>query len=120
MSKALFTLVFKANVASSAYLRQRLRPDVCERIGINPLQKVIFALRQLAHGLPSDLADDFFDLSESTAPPCLTEFCKAITKCFSLQYLRSPTAEDLVQIGRSFARVSFPGCPGCLHGAGWT
>lgn len=62
MPKALCTRVFTATVASPAHLCQDLRPGACTWIGTSPLLKVICALCQLAYGLPSDLADDLFDV----------------------------------------------------------
>jgi len=119
MSRAIFNRVCTAVVAESAYMRQGLRPDATGKLGITPLLKVICALRQLAYGIPVDLADDLFDVSETTASLCLVEFCKAVVTCFSTQYLRSPTPQDLQRIEKEFSKVGFPGCIGCLDCAGW-
>lgn len=119
MSRAVFNRVFTAVTLDSDYLCQGLKPDVTGRMGISPLIKFVCALRQLAYGLPADLADDLFDVSETTAGLCLEEFCKSVVRCFSAVYLRQPTAADLKRIEKEFAAVGFPGCIGCLDCAGW-
>lgn len=103
----------------SDYIRQGLRPDATGRLGISPLLKVICALRQMAYGIPSDLADDLFDVSETTAALCLENFCIAVIEAFAPVYLRQPTIKDLENIEREFAAVGFPRCIGCLDCAGW-
>ena len=77
-------------------------------------------MRQLSYGLPSDLADDLFDVSETTSSRCLESFCQSVTSCFGHIYLRSPNQDDLVKIEKRFREAGFPGCIGCLDCAGWT
>ncbi|CDF33411.1 unnamed protein product [Chondrus crispus] len=119
MPRDVFNSVLEVTVAHSEYLRKGLRPDALGRMGISPLLKVICAMYQLSYGIPADLADDLFEVSETTASLCLTEFCSAVVDGFRSEYLRQPTQEDLGRIERRFAAVGFPGCIGCLDCAGW-
>lgn len=48
--------------------------DAVGKLGITPLLKVICALRQPSYGITSDLADDVFEVSETTASICLQAF----------------------------------------------
>ena len=115
----LFERILYAVIQHNDYFRQGMRPNAAGLLGISPLLKVICALRQIAYDIPADLADDLFDVSETTAADCLEHFCSSVRACFGAHYLREPTAEDLVRIERQFARLGFPGCVGCLDCAGW-
>lgn len=119
MPRRVFNRVCATAIANSEYLRKGLRPNCAGRIGISPLLKVICALRQLSYGIPADLADDLFDVSETTASDCLQAFCNAVISGFSGIYLREPTEEDLVRIEKEFRLAGFPGCIGCLDCSGW-
>jgi Plant transposon protein len=119
MPRLVFDRVLTKVVAASEYFRRGLRPDATGRLGITPLIKVIVALRQLAYGIPSDLCDDMFAVSETTAAECMYEFCCQVVSCFGNKYLREPTIDDLKQIERRFSEVGFPGCIGCVDCAGW-
>ena len=120
MPRSVFNTIFQSVVPSSDYLSKGLRPDATGKLGISPLLKVICGLREMSYGLPADLADDLFDVSETTASLCLHEFCKSIVDCFGERYLRDPDEEDIRRIEKQFAAVGFPGCLGCLDCAGWT
>jgi hypothetical protein len=98
MPRLVFDTVLTKFVAASEYFRRGLRPDATGRAGITPLIKVIVALRQLAYGIPSDLCDDMFDVSETTAAECMYEFCFQVVSCFGNKYLREPTTDNLKQI----------------------
>lgn len=74
---------------------------------------------QLSYGIPADLADDLFDVSETTANLCLGHFCGALTESLASVYLRNLTAHDLQRVEQEFAAAGFPGCIGCLDGAAW-
>lgn len=119
VSETIFERIFTAVVCSSTYFPKGLRADACAKIGITPLLKVICALRQLAYRLPADIADDLFDISETSASLCLIELCTAVNNCFQVEYLRAPTTADLARIEREIKNVGFPGCIGCLDCAGW-
>eukprot|EP00171_Calliarthron_tuberculosum_P004333 IDg4333t1 len=119
MPRAVFDRIFQVVVQHSAYFRQGLRPDATGRLGISPLIKVITALRQLAYGIPSDMCDDMFEVSETTARTCMKELCRTIVSVLSAEYLRDPTAEDTERIEKKFRAVGFPGCIGAVDCAGW-
>lgn len=120
MPRTVFNKVMTTCLAHSPYIKQGLRPDCTGKFGISPLMKVICALRMLAYGIPADLADDMFNMSQTTASLCLEAFSEAIISGLKHQYLRDPTREDITRIERQFAAAGFPGCIGCLDYAGWT
>jgi hypothetical protein len=119
MPRVVFDRVLTKVVAASEYFQRGLRPDATGRLGITPLIKVIVDLRQLAYGIPSDLCDDMFDVSETTAAECMYEFCFQVVSCFGNKYLREPMIDDLKQIECHYSEVGFPGCIGCVDCAGW-
>lgn len=120
MPRSVFNVIFEKVVLHSAYMRKGLKPDALGRMGISPLVKVMCALRQIAYGIPSDLSEELFNVSETTARKCLVEFCTSVLNCFASLYLREPNISDLERIERQFARAGFPGCIGCLDCAGWS
>ncbi|PXF47012.1 hypothetical protein BWQ96_03202 [Gracilariopsis chorda] len=117
--RIVFTNILKGVLVESDYFRKGMWPNAVGKLGIFPLVKVICALRQISHDIPSDLAEDMFEVSETTAFLCLDEFCKAVESLFRAKYLRKPTDEDLIRIERRFARVGFPECIGCVDCEGW-
>lgn len=119
MPRTVFNRIFERTVHVSEYLRKGLRPNAVGKFGITPLLKVVCGMRMMAYGIPADLSDDLFDVSETTAFLCLFEFCEAVINCFETEYLREPTVEDLKRVERRFAEVGFPGCIGCVDCAGW-
>jgi Plant transposon protein len=119
MPRSVFNRVFEGVVRSSPYMRKGLTPDATGKLGISPLMKVIAALKQLAYGIPADLCDDMFGISESTASQCMLDFCKHVIAVFGATYLREPTGDDLKAIERRFRATGLPGCIGCVDCAGW-
>lgn len=69
------------------------------------------------YGMPSDLCDDLFDVSEITAS--MKEFSRTVVDVFSVKYLREPTLEDFRWIEKKFRIVGFPGCASAVDCAGW-
>jgi hypothetical protein len=67
MPRVVFNRVFENVVRQSEYFRKGLNPNAVGQTGISPLLKVIVAIRTLAYALPSDIADDMFEVSETTA-----------------------------------------------------
>jgi Plant transposon protein len=119
MPRVVFNRVFENVVRQSEYFRKGLNPNAVGQTGISPLLKVIVAIRTLAYALPSDIADDMFEVSETTASMCLHEFARAVVECFEAEYLREPTEEDLIQIEKQFREAGWPGCIGVVDCAGW-
>lgn len=117
------TTVFKKLLttvaAKSPHIRQRLRPNATGRLKKTSLLKVICALRQLSYGFPADLAEDMFEVSETTAAKCLEEFFVSVVKCFPHHYRRLRSENYLENIEGQLARAEFPGFIGCLDCAAW-
>lgn len=106
-------------MATSDCFVKGLRSDATGNLGITPLIKVLTDMRMIAYGIPADLCDDAFEVSETTDQLCLDEFCKAVASRFGSVYLRAPTEEDLVRIDWYFRNVGFPGCIDAVDCAGW-
>lgn len=119
MPRHVFNRVCTSSILHSEYLSKGMKPDCTGRMGISPLLKVICALRQLSYGIPSDMSDDLFDVSETTASLCLEEFCVAVTASLGPTYLREPNETDIERIENEFRLAGFPGCIGCLDCSGW-
>lgn len=118
MPRTVFYQVMSACITHSDYIRKGLRPNCVGKIGISPLIKVICALRMLSCGLSADLADDIFNVAETTAQLCLKAFSESVIYAFFPEYLRDSTADDIARIKRQFASAGFLGCIGCLDCAG--
>jgi hypothetical protein len=69
-------------VHQSEDFRKRLNPNAVGQTGISSLLKLIIAIRALAYTLPSDIADDMFEVSETTASMCPHEFSACKRKRF--------------------------------------
>lgn len=74
----------------------------------------------MSSGVPADLSDDLFEVSETTASLCLEEFCLAECSALGMQYLREPTAEDIDRIEKHFRLAGIPGFICCLDCSGWS
>lgn len=59
MFRALLSKICTALVASSEYMVQGLYSGATGRLGITPLLMVIWALRQISNGLPSDIRNEY-------------------------------------------------------------
>jgi hypothetical protein len=102
MPRVVFNRLFEKVVQQSQYFHKGLNPNAVGQTGITPLLKVIVAIRTLAYALPSNIADDMFEVSETTASMCLHEFARVVVQCFDAEYLREPTGQDLVRIEKQF------------------
>jgi hypothetical protein len=94
------------------------RGNCTSLLGHSTLQKVTAAIRLMAYGIPADLVDDHLAMAESTTIYCLRWFAWAIIKCFGVQYLRAPNAQDTERILTKNATRGFPGLLGsidCMH-----
>lgn len=101
-------------MSNSDYLRQGLRPNCSRKMGISPLLTVICALRQLSYGIPTDISDNLFDISESTAAQFIHHICVGVKEAFGSLYLREPTMDDIMRIEGDFRNAGFQGCVGCF------
>lgn len=68
-------------------MRKGLRRDALGRTGMGPLLKVICVMYQLSYGIPADLADDLFEVSETSAYLYVTAFCLTVADGFWSEYL---------------------------------
>jgi hypothetical protein len=63
MPRVVFNRVFEMVLQHSEYFLKGLNPNAVGPTGISPLLKVIVPIRTLAYALPSDIADDMFEVS---------------------------------------------------------
>jgi hypothetical protein len=77
------------------------------------------AMRLLAYGAPSDSADDYLRMAESTAIDCLYMFCRAVIAVFGKQYLRTPVVEDITRILAVNESRGFHGMLGSIYCMHW-
>jgi hypothetical protein len=59
--------------------------DAVGKLGASTNQKTVCALRQLAYGVPADVACEYVRVSESTASEPLHKFCAAVRKRFEAE-----------------------------------
>ncbi|RAW33846.1 hypothetical protein PC110_g9827 [Phytophthora cactorum] len=116
MPKSLFWRVFNAVASADPYFEHRR--DATGKWGIQPLVKVIAALRVLANALPADAIDEIFGMAESTVCETIHHFADALDRQFSGQYLRQPNEEDVQRLVQRNAERGFIGMLfsiDCMH-----
>ena len=84
----------RLTVARSYFVQ---KPDALGKLGNTSYLKITAALRMLAYDMPADALEENVELSEIELES-IKRFCNAVIAFFRLQYLRSPTAEDLARI----------------------
>lgn len=119
MLRVVFNRTMKTWISHSEYIRQVPRPDCTGKVGNTPLIRLICALRIFSYGVPAEMADDMFNISETTASLCLEAFPKAIILRFKSKYLRDPSPDDVPRIEQKFAAASFPEYIACVDWAVW-
>ena len=62
--------------------------DCTGKLGLSSYQKCSAAVRQLAYGVPGDILDDYFRMSESTCVETMYRFCEAVIAVFGEVYTR--------------------------------
>jgi hypothetical protein len=117
MSRELFMVILNGMREYADYFKAQY--DCTDKIGFSPYQKCFAAIRQLAHGVPGDLIDDYMHMSESTCHEAMYQFCEDVIVVFGEYYLREPNTEDIVPLlSINKSRGRFPGMLGrinCMH-----
>ncbi|KAI2506757.1 Ribosomal protein-like protein [Fragilaria crotonensis] len=74
--------------------------DVSGRYNIDPLVKVLMALKLVAYGCSPSAFQDYFQMSEATARICLLKFCQIVSRDESLRsvFARKMTRADAKRI----------------------
>ncbi|XP_076933901.1 uncharacterized protein LOC143599971 [Bidens hawaiensis] len=102
------------------YFQQR--DDARGHPGFTPTQNITAALRQLAHGVGSDMLDEYLQMAKKTGRDSLNHFCKGVISLYKRRYLRKPTMYDIQRIYEVHSeRHGFPemlGSLDCMH-VGW-
>ncbi|XP_057807788.1 uncharacterized protein LOC131022350 [Salvia miltiorrhiza] len=116
MQKNLFLRIVEAITANDEYFQQI--PDATGRQGLSPLVKCTGAIRVLAYGSSTDVVDEYLRMSEAATRIFLIKFVEGIISCFSDEYLRRPTEQDLARLLYIGEERGFPGMIGsidCMH-----
>lgn len=116
MGRPLFLRILEKVSEADDYFQQR--PDATGLLGLSSLQKVTAALRVMAYGSSADSLDENLRMAESTVLLCLKRFAACVISQFGSEYLRAPTARDIVRILTMNAARGFPGMMGsvdCMH-----
>ena len=116
MPRSLFLRIHDSILEKDPYFCER--QDATKKLGASSYQKMTAAIRMLAYGASSDSLDEYCRISETTAKICMKKFCDDVYEIFGREYLRMPTAQDLIRIQEASARQGFPGCIGsldCMH-----
>ena len=74
----------------------------------------------LAYGAPTDSADEYVKIGESTTIESMKRFFRAVVEVFGERYLRSPNANDVARLLQIGEKRGFPGMLGsldCMHWA---
>ncbi|XP_073355261.1 uncharacterized protein [Aegilops tauschii subsp. strangulata] len=94
------------------------KTDALGKLGFSSYQKCTAAIRMLAYGIPGDLVDEYVRMSETTCLMSMYKFCQAVIEVFRPEYLRQPTAADIVRLLTTNTARGFPGMLGsidCSH-----
>lgn len=82
--------------------------------------KLLLPLKTLAYGVASHTFRDYFQMSKTEARECLLQFVRTVKDCFSGEYLRCPTSQDMESIValHKHGKHKIPGMLGsldCMH-----
>lgn len=95
------------------------KPDALGQRGHRAAIKILACLRMLAHDDCTRNMDDQARISKTSLNDFRMEFCQLIDDVYGPQFLRRPTADELLRISaEQFAPIGFPGCVGsldCMH-----
>ncbi len=112
MSSRLFKFIREQLESNTEYFTWRR--DISGREGVSPLQKIVCAMRMLAYGESADRQDEYCHIGEKTALDSRKQFCQAILKLFSTQYLKKPGPEDIHRLINENGMRGFPGMIGMI------
>ncbi|KAL6578967.1 hypothetical protein OROMI_009183 [Orobanche minor] len=116
MDVELFNRILHAIQDHDSYFTPKI--DAVGRPGINPLQKMVAAIRMPAYGCAADQLDEYVQIGESMAIESLQHFCAAVINIFEDVYLRRPNDRDVDRLLEEGEERGFPGMLGsldCMH-----
>jgi Plant transposon protein len=117
MPRAVFDRIYKDVSARPEFV---LKCGALGKPGLQPLQRVVAALRKLSYGVASNAVDEYVRISESSAHESLANFCRAVCELYGVEYGRQPTEDDLCRILNINANRGFPGCVGPIDCQHWS
>ena len=121
MGRNLFLKIHDKISAADDFFQQK--PDAAGLLGLPSLQKATAAIRMMAYGSSADSLDENLRMGESTILECLDRFISGVIGLFGKEYLRAPTAGDILKILKMNESRGFPGMMGsvdCMHWDGKT
>ena len=96
VSRTRFERISKVLMAENDFFHDKVNP-----IGLPTTSweaKMLMPMKILSHGVAAYTFIDYFSMSETQARQCFSEFTSTMTRCFSEEYLRTPTTSDLKSI----------------------
>jgi hypothetical protein len=106
MKKELFLEIESALMAHDSYFRQTA--NAANKLGASCRLKCSIALKMLAYGIPGDLVDEMYEMSESSNWNTVRRFCKSICEIYADQ-IRPPTDDELLSYVNHNTTRGFPG-----------
>jgi hypothetical protein len=76
------------------------------KLGFTSYRKCTPAMRMLAHGVASDLVDEYMCMTESTFLESMHMFCKAVIQVFAGEYLREPRCRYFLVVVNESREIS--------------
>ena len=73
-------------------------PDCVGNIPVSMQAKLLLPLKTMAYGVPPHCFCDYFRMSRTMARECCIMFDKVVKNLYEQEYLRYPTAEDLLGV----------------------
>ncbi|XP_062075436.1 uncharacterized protein LOC133779498 [Humulus lupulus] len=116
MSQTLFLHIANVVIGHDNYFEQR-RVGM-GKLGLSSLQKITDVFQLLVYGIPTDVADEYINIGESTTIESLKRFCRAIVEDFAEQYIRSPNANEisrLLHVGKERGFQGMLSSIDCMH-----
>ncbi|XP_020249726.1 uncharacterized protein LOC109827172 [Asparagus officinalis] len=77
-------------------------------------------MRMLAYGASADSVDDYVRIGKSTSLESVKRYVRSIINIFGVEYLRSPTNEDVACLLEEGSQRGFPGMLGSIDCMHWT
>jgi len=90
MQRTLFLRIVERVCQVDNYFHQKT--EATGKPGIHPIAKVTAALRVLCYDIPSDAADEYLKIGDSTAREFVKRFCAAIKIAFGDEHFASSHA----------------------------
>lgn len=116
MPKEVFNRVKETITAHDSFFRERKNCTV--KPSSSTYQKLVAALSQISHGFAAAFLRNELCMSELFIHECKKRFLTSICNCFSNEYLRLPTEDEITAIMERHSKLGFPGALGASDCSG--